>query len=229
VSTTGKDPNRKAAPFADRRAAGRALAQTIAALREHRPTIMAIPRGGVPVAAEIARLLNAELDVVVARKLGSPAQPELAIGAVTADGGIYLDHELINALAVPPRYLAAVIARERKEAQRREARYRGAMPKRSLKGATVIVVDDGLATGATMRAAVCSLRASDPRWVIVAVPVASPEAVHALLMEANEVVALLTPEPFRAVGCYYERFGQTSDQTVITLLRAAQALTHKAA
>jgi predicted phosphoribosyltransferase len=209
--------------FFDRVEAGRRLAQRLEGYRGSDTLILGIPRGGVPVAAEVARHLDAELDVVVARKLGAPGAPELAIGAVTANGGIFMNEAVLEQLGVATTYLNSVVATERAEAHRREERFRGSRAKAPVAGRTVILVDDGLATGATMRAAVRSVRKQGPGRLIVAVPVGAPETCATLRFEADEVVCLHQPDPFFAVGLYYGRFDQTTDDEVQRLLDDAHA------
>ncbi len=204
--------------FADRTDAGAQLAQRLARFAGTSPLVLAIPRGGVPVAAEIARRLEGELDVIVARKLGSPISPELAIGAVTANGGRFLNDELIRSLGVSDTYLEDVTRAERAEARRREARFRGQRAPPVVRGRTVILVDDGLATGATMRAAVRSVRSGSPARVVVAVPVGSRSACAALRHDVDEVVCVYEPELFGAVGTFYRDFRQTEDDEVRRLL-----------
>ena len=204
--------------FADRREAGRALAARLERYRDGDTLVLGLPRGGVVVAAEAARLLDAELDVVVARKLGSPISPELAIGAVTAGGARFLNEDIIQELDVSEAYLAAVTKVQQAEARRREADLRGARPAARVSGRTVILVDDGLATGATMRAAVRAVRDAHPRRLVVAVPVGSRQACAALRTEADEVIAVAEPEDFRAVGEFYRDFSQTEDAEVRALL-----------
>lgn len=208
-------------PFRDRREAGARLSERLAAYRDAETLVLGIPRGGVVVAAEVARRLGAELDVVVARKLGAPGQPELAIGAVTADGERILNEELVSELGVSPAYLELVTTEERAEAEQRERRFRGGRAAPRMEGRVVVLVDDGLATGATMRAAVRSVRRHHPARLVVAVPVGAPEACDALRREADEVVCLLEPELLFAVGLYYQRFEQTDDEEVRRLLREA--------
>ncbi|HYL55202.1 MAG TPA: phosphoribosyltransferase [Gemmatimonadales bacterium] len=204
--------------FRDRTDAGRVLAAELERYRGTDALVLGLPRGGVVVAAEVARQLDAELDVIVARKLGSPLSPELAIGAVTAEGGVFLNRRLIYELGISEPYVSAVIHTERSAAERREALFRGARPRPRIAGRTVILVDDGLATGATMHAAVRSVRREAPARLIVAVPVGSPEACAALRGDSDEVVCPYQPEEFGAVGLWYRRFGQTDDTEVKELL-----------
>lgn len=209
--------------FRDRVDAGRQLGERLAAYAGQDVLVLGIPRGGVPVAAAVARRLDTDLDIVVARKLGAPISRELAIGAVTANGGRFLNEELIRELGVTPAYLERVTAEERAEARRREDRFRGVHHMGRVKDRTVIVVDDGLATGATMRAAVRSVRTMRPAKLIVAVPVGSQQACAALRQEADEVICLSEPEPFFAVGLYYQRFAPTEDDEVQAILQASYA------
>jgi putative phosphoribosyl transferase len=210
--------------FIDRLDAGRQLADRLANYRGQDALVLGIPRGGVPVAAEVARLLGAELDVVVARKLGAPHSPELAIGAVTANGGRYLSEDLIREIGINESYIDRVTDKERDEAARRQKRFRGGEPAPRIADRVVIVVDDGLATGATMHAAVRSIRVGQPGRLVVAVPVGSFEACAALQDEADEVVCLYKPEPFWAVGLYYDDFRPTEDETVEEILSGMRAL-----
>jgi predicted phosphoribosyltransferase len=209
--------------FRDRVEAGRVLAEDLAEYRGTNPVVLAIPRGGVPVAAEVARELDGVLDIVVARKLGAPGAPEYAIGAVTANGGRFLNDRIIRELRVSPGYLDAVTATERAEAQRQEGRLRGVRPRVPLDGRVVILIDDGLATGATMRAAVRSLKEQHPGRLIVAVPVGAPSACAVLRAEVDEVVCPYEPELFRAVGFFYEDFAPVEDAVVRRLLVEARA------
>lgn len=209
------------AMFADRTEAGLRLAGRLEQYRARRPLILGIPRGGVPVAAEVALRLGAELDVVVARKLGAPAQPELAIGAVTANGGRYLNERLIREIGVREAYIEAVTAEQQAEARGREQRFRDGRPAPDVAGRVVIVVDDGLATGATMRAAVRSVRRGQPALLVAAVPVGAPQSCEELQAEVDELVCLFAPESFWAVGFYYRHFQPTEDEEVRELLRAA--------
>jgi putative phosphoribosyl transferase len=196
------------------------LAEALRAYRGKDVLILGIPRGGVPVAAEVARTLDADLDVVVARKLGAPQSQELAIGAVTANGGRFLNDDLIAELGVPPSYVERITVEQREESRRREERFRGGRSMSSIQGRTVIIVDDGLATGATMRAAVRSVRSQHPAKIIVAVPVGSSKACRDIDMEVDELICLFEPEPFFAVGLYYEHFDPTEDEEVQQALDA---------
>ncbi len=205
--------------FSNRQAAGKQLAAALLPYRDENPLILGIPRGGVPVAAEVARWLDAELDVVVARKLGAPDQPELAVGAVTADGGLYINRETVERHEVSEEQLAAVIALETEEARARERRFRGDRPKPRIANRTVIVVDDGLATGATMRATLHAVHAQGPATLVAAIPVGPREAREILGSDVDEVVCLFTPEPFEAVGFYYDDFGTVEDEIVEQILR----------
>lgn len=214
--------------FADRHAAGVLLAQRLQAYRGKDALVLGVPRGGVPVAAAVAAALEAELDVVVARKLGAPLSEELGIGAVTADGGRFLNDAIIRELNVDPRYLERVSELQMKEAKSRELRFRGGAPAPKMTGRVAVLVDDGLATGATMIAAARAVKAQQPKQLVVAVPVGSQQAVNALKKEADVVECLATPEPFWAVGVYYKNFAQTEDAEVERLLREARE-THAAA
>ncbi len=210
--------------FDDRRDAGRRLAARLAAFRKEAPAVLALPRGGVPVGYEIARALAAPLDVIVVRKLGAPGDPELGIGAV-ADGdsplGVW-NQEMVRTLAVPRDYLDREVAAQLAEIHRRQALYRGGRARVPIAGRTAIVVDDGLATGSTMRAALRSVRRADPARLVLAVPVAPPDTLSALATEVDETVCLATPDPFGAVGFFYRDFAQTTDEEVTRLLDAAR-------
>jgi putative phosphoribosyl transferase len=205
--------------FADRADAGRRLADALAEYVEHPDVVvLALPRGGVPVGYEVARRLRAPLDVYLVRKLGVPGHEELAMGALAGDGTCVVDDDLMAALGIDESELEEVIEREMSELRRRESAYRQACPKLELRGKIVIVVDDGLATGATMRAAAMALRAHAPAAIVVAVPVAAPRTAASLQRVADRVVCVYTPEPFHAVGLYYQNFEQTTDDEVRALL-----------
>jgi putative phosphoribosyl transferase len=210
--------------FRDRADAGRKLAE---ALHEYarRPDVLvlALPRGGVPVAYEVARALAAPMDIFLVRKLGVPGHEELAMGAI-ASGGVRVLNERVLALAgVDERTVATVAANEQRELDRREAAYRGGRPAPDVRGRTVILIDDGLATGSTMRAAAQALRAQGPERLVVAVPVAAAETCEEFRAEVDAIVCAATPEPFYGVGMWYEDFTQTTDDEVQALLAAAAA------
>lgn len=207
--------------FINRRQAGRTLAAQLIDFR-NRPDVivLALPRGGVPVAFEIARALRAPLDVVIVRKLGVPDHPELAMGAIAGGKVTVLNRELMRALRVESADFDRVLAAERRELVRREHLYRGSRPPLALAGRTVVLVDDGLATGATMSAAITAAVHQHAAAIVVAVPVASPQAVEELRAAGHTVVAAFTPEPFYGVGRWYEDFSPTSDTEVMTLLAA---------
>ncbi|HYL22743.1 MAG TPA: phosphoribosyltransferase family protein [Gemmatimonadales bacterium] len=207
--------------FRDRREAGDALAARLKGYRGTDVLVLGLPRGGVLVAAQVARQLEGELDVLVARKLGSPMSPELAIGAVTANGGRFLNEDLIRELDVSGAYVEAVAKEQQAEARRREVLFRHQRPPPRIAARTVILVDDGLATGATMRAAVRSVKQWGPARVVVAVPVGSRQACAALRGEADAVVCLYEPVYFASVGSWYEDFAQTEDREVEELLNEA--------
>ncbi len=209
-------------PFQNRREAGRALAGKLAGYA-HRDDVLvlALPRGGVPVGYEVARALRAPLEVFVVRKLGVPGQEELAMGAIASGGVRVLNEEIVRPLRISERMIDQVAARELKELERREALYREGRPAAAVKGRVAILIDDGLATGATMRAAAAALRQQRPARLVVAVPVAAAETCQEFRHEVDEVVCAATPEPFRAVGLWYEDFSQTSDEEVRELLAAA--------
>jgi putative phosphoribosyl transferase len=208
--------------YYDRAEAGRVLSASLKQYKGRDVLVLGIPRGGVPVAAEVAKALEAELDVIVARKLGAPGQPELAIGAVTSNGGRFLNDEAIAGLGVTDKYLEKVTAAEMAEARRREEMFRSGRPPAAIQDRTVIVVDDGLATGATMRASVRSVRLHQPSRLVAAVPVGSQEACAALKQEADEVICVYQPELFWAVGLYYENFEPTLDAEVVEILQQYQ-------
>jgi putative phosphoribosyl transferase len=205
--------------FVDRQDAGRQLAARLRHLDAQLQTIvLALPRGGVPVAAEIANALHLPLDVLVVRKLGAPGQPELAMGAIASGGAVVMNPDVRAYFSDQEELIDAITKREQQELQRREQLYRGKRPLLSVKDCIAIVVDDGAATGATMRAAVQALRTLQAQQVIVALPVCSVEAEQMLRKEADVVVCLETPRAFYAVGQWYQDFGQTSDEEVRRLL-----------
>jgi putative phosphoribosyl transferase len=211
--------------FADRSEAGRLLAERVAELGLARPLVLALPRGGVPVGAEIARKLDAPLDVAFVRKLGAPGQPELAIGAI-ADGDapeIVLNDKLVRVLGLTEDYIAAQAARELIAIEQRRREYAGVRPSVELAARAIVVVDDGVATGMTMRAALRHVRRQAPARVIAAAPVASREAARMLRREADDAVCLSAPRGFGSVGSYYREFTQVSDAEVAQLLGAAVA------
>ncbi|MBX5478882.1 MAG: phosphoribosyltransferase [Pyrinomonas methylaliphatogenes] len=211
--------------FRDRREAGRLLADALAPYAQ-RPDllVLALPRGGVPVGYEIARRFGAPLDVFIVRKLGVPGQEELAMGAIATGGVRVLNEDVIAYLGIPREVVEAVTLREMRELERRERIYRGEQPPPLIQGRTIIIVDDGLATGASMRAAVAALKKQRPMEIIVAVPVAAPATCESLRREEGvDCVAVMTPEPFDGVGRWYEDFSQMSDQEVRDLLEAARA------
>jgi putative phosphoribosyl transferase len=209
--------------FADRADAGRRLAEALAHYRGRDDVVvLGLPRGGVPLAYEVARALGAPLDVFLVRKLGLPGHEELAMGAIASGGVRVVNDEVVVPLGVPEEMLDRAAAREALELIRRERAYRGDLPPQDFAGKVAILVDDGLATGSTMRAAVRALRRLSPARIVVAVPVAAPSTCEQVRAEADEVICLITPEPFRAVGVWYEDFSQTDDEEVRALLRAAR-------
>ena len=213
--------------FEDRVAAGRALARVLKAYAAQRDVlVLALPRGGVPVAFEVAQALGAELDVLIVRKLGVPGQPELAMGAISSGDALYLNRELIALTGVTEAEVASVLQVEREELARRELLYRGSRPAVRVEGRTVIVVDDGIATGASMNAALLALRSKHPARIVVAVPVAPAETQKRLGAATDVYISVMTPEPFYAVGQFYEHFEQTSDDEVRMLLDASRGETH---
>jgi putative phosphoribosyl transferase len=209
-------------PFHDRTEAGRLLAAKLAAYA-NRPNVLvlALPRGGVPVAFEVAQALNAPLDVFLVRKLGVPGHEELAMGALATGGVRVLNESVVQGLRIPDEVIDAVAVEEQQELERRERLYRGDRPALDVHNRIVILVDDGLATGSTMRAAVAALRQQQPARIVVAVPVASPETCDEFRDEVEEIVCARTPEPFFAVGLWYENFRQTTDEEVRDLLERA--------
>jgi putative phosphoribosyl transferase len=209
--------------FRDRREAGKRLAQELLHYANRSDVlILALPRGGVPVAYEVALALNAPLDVFIVRKLGLPGQEELAIGAIASGGIRVLNEDIIRLLRIPEEVIARVARDEQQELERRERLYRGDLPAPEIRDRTVILIDDGLATGASMRAAIAGLRAQDPGRIVVAVPTASPETCAEFESQVDEIVCAITPEPFLGVGRWYEDFSQTTDEGVRLFLEDVQ-------
>ncbi len=211
--------------FQDRAEAGRELASRLQQFAHRRDVlVLALPRGGVPVGYEVARALNAPLDVFVVRKLGVPWQPELAMGAIASGGTLVLNQEVVHGIGLPAGEIEQVAQREQKELEARERRYRGDRPPMEVEGKTIILVDDGLATGSSMRAAARALRDRGPERIVIAIPVAAAVTCDGLRAEGNEVVCVATPEPFLAVGQWYREFSQTTDAEVHELLERAASL-----
>lgn len=211
--------------FRDRTHAGKALANRLTAYANRPDTLaLGLPRGGVPVAYEVARALNLPLDICLVRKLGVPGHKELAMGAIASDGVRVLNYDVMSWLAISDKTLEHVAAHELRELQRRDRSYRGSRPRPPIRDRTVIVVDDGLATGATMKAALGVLRSQQPKLIVVAVPVAPRSTCQELTADGYQVVCLATPEPFYAIGVWYENFAQTTDEQVRTLLAPQPAL-----
>jgi putative phosphoribosyl transferase len=230
ASRIDDDPPAGVVPtFHDRENAGARLSALLGSYRKTHAVVLGLARGGVPVAAAVARALEAELDVLVVRKLGSPISDELAIGAVTSDGGRYLNTGMIRDLGVSQAYVERVTNAQISAAKRLAVQLRAGAPAPDLAHRTVILVDDGLATGATMIAAARSVRAQRPQRLVIGVPVGSRQACAILQTEADEVVCLATPDPFWAVGVYYDDFSQTENAEVAHLLGEARARTSGAA
>jgi putative phosphoribosyl transferase len=209
-------------PIPDREAAGQALAKALEDCRDQgRVVVLALPRGGVPVAWKVAQHLKAEMDLIVVRKLGLPHQKELAMGAIASGGAAILNDYVLTRAGVRKEVLDEVTRGEQKELERRETAYRGDRPWPELSDATVILVDDGLATGATMRAAAQAVSHYHPKSVVVAVPVAPSETITLLESEVDRVVCLATPHPFGGIGLWYDDFAQVSDDEVRALLKQA--------
>jgi putative phosphoribosyl transferase len=211
-------------PFRDRTEAGRQLAERLMAYANRSDTlVLALPRGGVPVGYEVARALGAPLDVLVVRKLGVPGQEELAMGAIATGGVLVSYDEVVREAGISPTVFQMVAAREQRELERREQAYRDRRPPPDVRGRTIILVDDGLATGTTMRAAAMALQQQEPANIIVAVPVAARGSTRQLRGLVDEIVVLLQPEPFYGVGLWYADFTQTTDDEVRALLARAAA------
>jgi len=206
-------------PFRDRPQAGQLLSKKLAGYANREDVIvLALPRGGVPVAREIARSLRAPLDVFLVRKLGVPGQEELAMGAIASGGVRILNQDIVQTMGIPAHVIDSVTATEVQELARRERLYRGDRPAPDVMSRTVILVDDGLATGATMRAAVAALRRMKPRRIVIAVPIAAVPTRQEFAREVDEIVCLHTPEPFFSVGFWYDDFSQTTDEDIREML-----------
>jgi putative phosphoribosyl transferase len=217
--------------FRNRTEAGRQLATHLTSVRSRNPVVLALPRGGVPVGFEVARALRAPLDLVLVRKIGAPGHPELGLGAVV-DGAHpqrVINNDLVAELRVPASYLETEAERQLREIERRRRSYLGGRRPIEVESRTVIVVDDGIATGGTVRAALKALSRSRPADLVLAVPVAPPDTIEQLRAEADDVVCLLTPEPLYTVSWYYDDFTQTSDAEVVALLHEAQTWSREAA
>ncbi len=209
--------------FKNRTEAGKQLAEALKDIAKD-AVVLAVPRGGVVVGYEVARALGASLDVVITRKIGAPDNPELAIGAVAEDGTYLLDQSIVGMLSVPEGYVAEEVERQTAEIKRRLKKYRGDAAPIQIEGRDVLLVDDGVATGATLRAALRSFQNRGAKSVTVAIPVGPPDTVAQLRREADRVVCLSTPDPFYAIGEFYENFDQTSDEKVIELLNRCRRL-----
>lgn len=211
-------------PFKDRRDAGRCVAARLASYAGTPDLlVLGLPRGGVVVAFEVAMALAAPLDVFLVRKIGFPGQPELAVGAIASGGVRVLNRSLMEQTGITPAELAPAIHEAMAELARRERRYRAGRGPLAVRGRTVILIDDGLATGSTMQAAIAALRQQAPRRLVVAVPIAPAETCEALAREVDEIVCAITPVPFTAVGAWYRDFSQTTDEEVVEWLRQAEA------
>lgn len=210
--------------FKDRVDAGVKLANELLNYKKDNPVILAIPRGGVVVGYEVAKRLDAPLDIVVPRKIPAPSNPELGIGAVMQDGTVIIDEQIKDYIVVPDEYIKEEVEKQIREIERRTRAYRGDRKPVSVEDRVVILVDDKLATGVTMRAAIRSIRKQNPQKIVVAVPVAPPSTVKKIEEEADEAISLITYEPFEAVGQFYTDFSQTSDSEVISLLQKADKL-----
>ncbi len=215
--------------YLDRTDAGKKLALALRDYKGKDALVLALPRGGVVVAYEVARELDAELDVMIVRKLGAPYNPEYGIGAIASGGVRYLDAKAIAALHVTPEYIQSIEQQERAELKRRSLRYRGDRPQPQIESRVVILVDDGMATGGTARVAVRALRQANPAKLVLAVPVAPPDTVAALADDVDEIVCPETPLGFSAIGQWYQYFEQSSDEEVIELLHRHARLRQHAA
>jgi putative phosphoribosyl transferase len=208
--------------FRNRVDAGKGLALALKGVVGREAIVLAIPRGGVVVGFEVAQELNIPLDVIVPRKIGAPENPELAIGAITEDGTIFLDDELVSYLRVSDAYIKSEGENQRLEIERRLKLYRGEIPRPNLKNREVIIVDDGIATGSTMKAALASVRKSGAKKVVIAIPVGPPSTIRELEKQADRVVCLYNPDSFYAIGEFYEDFAQTEDGEVTELLKQSK-------
>jgi putative phosphoribosyl transferase len=207
-------------PFKDREEAGRLLAEQLGILRNKRAIVLGIPRGGIIVAKELASGINADLDIVLSRKLGTPGQPELAMGSLTEDGRVFLNEYVVKAMRVTKQEIEQEKVRQLTEIRRRTQLIRNVLPKSPLKNRIVVVTDDGVATGATMQAALWAVRQENPQRIILAIPVASDEALNKLSADAEEIVCLRQPPIFYAVGQFYGQFYQVQDEEVLQVLKA---------
>jgi predicted phosphoribosyltransferase len=205
--------------FADRIDAGEKLGEALLQYSTEDTIVLGIPRGGVIIGYEVADKIQAPLDIIVPKKLGAPHNPELAIGAVTEEGEVVLDEDLVNRLGVAEDYIRGEAERKKEEIQRRLEEYRGEAPYPRLEGRVVILVDDGIATGSTMRAAILSVKSRNPERLVVGVPVASAQSVEELKPLVDDMVVLSTPRPFYAIGQFYQSFQQNTDEQVMGLLR----------
>ena len=211
--------------FTDRVDAGKKLAKELSKYANRSDVlILALPRGGVPVAFEVAKELNVKMDVFIVRKLGVPGNEELAMGAISSDNVLVLNEDIVKSFQIPERVINMVAGNELKELERREHTYRGDRPKPEISGSTVILIDDGLATGATMRAAASAIKTKNPAKIVVAVPTGAPDTCELFKREVDEVICIATPEPFYGVGAWYGNFSQTTDEEVCELLDKARAL-----
>ncbi|MEM3382720.1 MAG: phosphoribosyltransferase [Nitrososphaerales archaeon] len=204
--------------FKNRLEAGKILAEALSEYKNKDTIVLAIPRGGVVVAYEVAKALNAPLDLIIPRKIGAPDQPELAIGAVTEDGTTILNQDIIQNLKVPEEYIKAEVKRQLEEIERRIKKYLGDKPRIPIRGKIVILIDDGVATGATIKAAIASIRKREPALIVLAIPVGPKDTIRELRKYTDKVVCLMMPEPFFAIGQFYENFDQISDEEVIQIL-----------
>lgn len=211
--------------FEDRIDAGKKLAKELSKYANRSDVlILALPRGGVPVAFEVAKELNVKMDVFIVRKLGVPGNEELAMGAISSDNVLVLNEDIVKSFQIPERVINMVAENELKELKRRERTYRGDRPKPEISGSTVILIDDGLATGATMRAAASAIKTKNPAKIVVAVPTGAPDTCELFKKEVDEVICIATPEPFYGVGAWYGNFSQTTDEEVCELLDKARVL-----